>query len=127
MAKKESLYVKTDSKIRRISGTITALTVVIGAVAGVCSWISNQFAEAVSSQISGFQEEVRIADKELQQSVTRVELLGLMEHDPENTVAIEKLARYYFIELKGDKWMSERYSRFAKEHNLDESFVIGKD
>lgn len=125
MAKKSSFYTKIDTKIKRISGTIAALTVVIGAVAGACSWVSNQFAEAVSSQISDFQDEVRDADKELQQSVTRVEILGLIEHDPENTVAIEKLARYYFSELKGDKWMSERYSRYARQHGLDETFVTG--
>lgn len=124
MAKK-SLYDKTDGKLQRLAKTISAIAVIIGAVAGVCSWVSHQFAEAVSSQISEFQQETRESDAEMQQSVTRLELLGLMEHDPENTVAIEKLARYYFTVLKGDKWMSERYSRYAKEHNLEASFVIG--
>lgn len=124
MAKK-SLYDKADSKVQKWAKTISAIAVIIGAIAGVCSWVSHQFAEAVSAQISEFQQETRESDSEMQQSITRLELLGLMEHDPENTVAIEKLARYYFTVLKGDKWMSERYSRYAKEHELDESFVVG--
>ena len=124
MAKK-SLYDKTDGKLQRWAKTISAIAIIVSAAAGVCSWVSHQFAEAVSSQISEFQQETRESDAEMQQSVTRLELLGLMEHDPENTVAIEKIARYYFTVLKGDKWMSERYSRYAKEHNLDASFVIG--
>ena len=124
MAKK-SLYDKADSKVQKWAKTISAIAVIIGAIAGVCSWVSHQFAEAVSAQISEFQQETRESDSEMQQSITRLELLGLMEHDPENTVAIEKLARYYFTVLKGDKWMSERYSRYAKEHGLDESFVVG--
>lgn len=124
MAKK-SLYDKADSKVQKWAKTISAIAVIIGAIAGVCSWVSHQFAEAVSAQISEFQQETRESDSEMQQSITRLELLGLMEHDSENTVAIEKLARYYFTVLKGDKWMSERYSRYAKEHELDESFVVG--
>ena len=122
---KQTLYDKADKRIRKWAGTIGAIMTIIAAVSGIYLWISNQFTNAVSNQISDFRQEVKAADEELQQSVTRVELLGLIEHDPENTVAIEKLARYYFTELKGDKWMSERYSRFAKEHGLDESFVIG--
>lgn len=124
MAKK-SLYDKADGKIQKWAKTASAAAIIIGAIAGVCSWVSHQFANAVSSQIDSFQQEVREADEELQQSVTRVELLELMEHDPDNTVAIEKLARYYFVELKGDKWMSERYSNYAKEHGLNEAFVVG--
>ena len=124
MAKK-TLYDKTDKRIQRWAKTISAIAIIIGALAGIYSWASAQFAKAVSEQISDFQEEVRSSDKEIQQSVTRVELLALIEHDPDNIVAIEKLARYYFIELKGDKWMSERYSRYALEHNLDASFVVG--
>lgn len=122
---KKSLYDKTDGKIQKWAKTISAIVVIVGALAGVYSWVSSQFAKAVSEQISDFQQETRESDTELQQSVTRVELLELIEHDPDNVVAIEKLARYYFVNLKGDKWMSERYSRYAKEHNLDASFVIG--
>lgn len=122
---KISLYDKTDKKVQKWAKTISAITIIIGALAGVYSWASAQFAKAVSEQISDFQEEVRSSDAEIQQSVTRVELLALMEHDPDNIVAIEKLAHYYFVELKGDKWMSERYSRYAAEHNIDASFVIG--
>lgn len=125
MTAKKSLYDKADGKVQKWAKTISAIAVIIGAMAGVCSWASNQFAEAVSRQISAFQQETREADAEMQQSITRIELLSLMEHDPENTVAIEKLAKYYFTVLKGDKWMSERYSRYAKEHGLDESFVVG--
>lgn len=127
MAKKESLYTKTDSKIRRISGTITALAVVVGTVAGVCSWVSNRFAEAVSDQISGFQHEVERKDVKQEQSLTRLELIMLMEHDPENNAEIEKVAKRYFVDLDGDWYMTGLYSQWAKEHNGDISFIIKKE
>lgn len=121
------MYTKTDSKIRRISGTITALTVVVGAVAGVCSWVSNRFAEAVSDQISGFQHEVERKDIKQEQSLTRLELIMLMEHDPENNAEIEKVAKRYFVDLDGDWYMTGLYSQWAKEHNGDISFIITKE
>ena len=127
MAKEDSLYAKTDSKIRRISGTITALAVVIGAVAGVCSWVSNRFAEAVSSQISGFQREIELKDVKQEQSLTRLELIMLMEHDPENNAEIEKVAKHYFVGLDGDWYMTGLYSQWAKEHGGDISFMIKKE
>ena len=83
MAKK-SLYDKTDGKIQRWSKTISAVLVIIGAIAGVCSWVSNQFANAVSDQISGFQEEMERANTKHEQTITRVELIALIEHDDMN-------------------------------------------
>lgn len=125
MAKKK-LYDKADKKLQRISKTIGAITAIIVAVTGACTWVSNQFRNAVSAQINGLSAEIKESDEEQTLLLARLELLGLMEHDPDNTVAVEKLARRYFTVLNGDSWMSERYSRYAHEHNLDTSFVIGE-
>ena len=124
MAKK-SLYDKADGRLQRWAGTIGAIVVILGALAGVCSWVNQQFANAVSSQISGFQDEVRAADKADKQAATRIELMVLMNHDPTNIVAIERMAKYYFQELDGDQYMTKMYSDWAKEYGGDTSIVIG--
>ena len=124
MAKK-SLYDKADKKIQKIAGTIGAILIIFGAIGGICSWASGQFANAVSDQISGFQDEIRSASQRQEQAVTRVELMTLMEHDPDNVVAIEQLAKYYFDTLGGNKYMTSKYSAWAKEHGGDTSIVIG--
>ena len=118
-------YDKADKKLQRIAGTIGAIMAIIGAVAGICSWVNNQFTSAVSAQISGFQEEVRAADKADKQATTRIELMVLMNHDPDNVVAIERMARYYFQELDGDLYMTQQYSEWAKHYGGDTSIVIG--
>lgn len=127
MAKKESLFDKTDKKLRRISATIGAIMALIGAAAGICSWVSNQFQAAVSNQISDFQDEARDADLRHEQAVTRLELTMLIEHDPENVVAIEQIAKHYFGELQGDKYMTGKYSAWAKQYGGDTTIVIGVD
>ena len=124
MARK-TLYDKTDKKLQRVAGTVSAILVIVGSIAGVCSWVSNQFAAAVSAQISDFQEEVRAADKVDKQAATRIELMVLMNHDPTNIVAIERMAKYYFQELDGDQYMTKMFSDWAKEYGGDTSIVLG--
>lgn len=127
MAKQESLYKKTDKKLQRLSKTIGAALVIIGAAGGFCAWVSDQFQEVVSKQISSFQEETRAANARQEQSITRVELLTLMTQDPENKAAIEKMARYYFKTLDGDLWMTSKYSSWAKKYGGDITVIIGVD
>lgn len=122
---KRSLYDKTDGKIQRWSKTISAVLIIVGAIAGVCSWVSNQFANAVSSQISSFQKEMEQANTKHEQTITRVELITLIEHDSSNTAAIEKIAKYYFRDLNGDSYMLQKYSEWARQHDGDISIIIG--
>lgn len=125
MKKRISLLDKMSERAKKISGIITAAAVIIGAITGVFSWVSSQFSAAVSNQIADFRNEVKASDDKQNQAITRLELLELMETDPENTVAIEKLARYYFGELNGDQYMTGKYSEWARSYGGDTSIVIG--
>ena len=122
---KKNLYDKADKKLQRIAGTIGAIVAIIGAFTAACSWVNHQFTSAVSSQISDFQEEVRASDKADKQAITRIELMVLMEHDADNVVAIEKMAKYYFQDLDGDLYMTQKYSDWAKAHGGDTTIVVG--
>lgn len=122
---KKSLYDKADKRLQKIAGTIGAAMAIIGALTGVCSWVSQQFTSAVSSQISDFQQEVRNNDKVNKQSATRTELMILIEHDSNNIVAIERMAKYYFQELDGDLYMTQKVSDWCNSHNRDCTSIIG--
>lgn len=122
---KKSFYDKADKKLQKISGTIGAILVILGALTGVCSWVSSQFQQAISNQISKFQQEVRDSDMATKQATTRLELMILMEHDTENTVAIERMAKYYFQELDGDLYMTQKVSDWCNVHGRDCTAIIG--
>lgn len=122
---KASAYDKADKKLRKIASTIGAVTVIIGALTGAFSWASSQLANAISSQISEFREETKASDKANKQATTRLELMILMEHDSENIVAIEKMAKYYFQELDGDLYMTQKVSDWCKANNRDCAVIIG--
>lgn len=127
MVGKISLYDETDKKIQRISKTIGALVVIIGAVASVSTWISNQFQNAVATQIADLRSEIQSLDKRTDQQITRLELANLIHNQPNNKAEIEKVARYYFVKLDGDWYMTGLYSTWAKDYDGDVSFIIGKE
>lgn len=120
-------YIKADKKIQRISKTIGALVVIIGAVASVSTWISNQFQNAVATQIADLKNEIQTLDKRTDQQITRLELANLIHNQPNNKAEIEKVARYYFVKLDGDWYMTGLYSTWAKDYDGDVSFIIGKE
>lgn len=125
MTKKTSIYDKADKRLQKLAATVGAIVALVSSAAAICSWISNQFQSAVSAQIGDFQQEVRNNEKTDKQATTRIELMVLMNHDPTNIVAIERMAKYYFQELDGDQYMTKMYSDWAKEYGGDTSIVIG--
>ena len=120
-----SAYDKFDKKVRKWSGTIGAIIAILGALSGIFGWINAQFTNAVTTQIEAFREEVKASDKAQNQAITRLELMSLIQNDPENIVAIEKMAKYYFGELDGDQYMTKTFSDWAREYGGDASIVIG--
>lgn len=124
MAKKASPYDKADKNLQRISKTVGAIVVLISATTGLATWISDQFANAVSNQINEFKQEMIDANIKHEQSITRVELIELIEHDPENIAAIEKIAKYYFQDLNGDLYMTKKYSDWAHKYGGDPTIVV---
>lgn len=124
MAKKTASE-KADKKLQKWASIVGSIVAILGALTGAFSWVNSQFTNAVSEQISGFQQEVRASDQANRQATTRLELMILMEHDSENTVAIERMAKYYFQELNGDLYMTQKVSDWCNAHGRDCSSIIG--
>lgn len=123
MAKK-SLYDKADKKLQRISGTVGAIVVIIGAASGLFGWIQSQFTNAISAQINEFRQEVKASNDSQDLAIMRLELMNLIQNNPDNTVEIEMLGKKYFNPpYNGDSYMSVVYSQWANARGLDTSFI----
>ena len=127
MKSKESLYNKTDKKLRKISGTIGAIIVILGALSGILSWVQGQFTSAISRQISELEEKMQASDRKTEVQITRLELMTLIDTQPENVAEIEKVAKYYFNTLKADWYMTGIFSRWCHEYGGDATIIIGAD
>ena len=69
---------------------------------------------------------IRQLNMEQDLSLKRLELLNLISHTPENKVEIERVAKHYFVNLKGDWYATKVYSKWAEENGGDISFVIAE-
>lgn len=122
--KKKILDIFSD-KTNKLASIISATLVIIGALTGAISWMSNHFTSAISTQIEEFRQEVKASDQRQDQAITRLELMNLIQNDPTNIAGIEKLARYYFSDLNGNQYMSGVYSGWCQEYGGDPSIAVG--
>lgn len=109
-----------NSKTQRIVTTITSAGIIIGAFFGFSNYIVAQLDLHIQDQMSDVKADV----SEIKLSSTRNELLLMIEHNPNNVVEIERLAKVYFVDMKGDFYMTGLYSDWAKKHGGDTSFVV---
>ena len=117
-------YDTADKKLQRISGTIGAIVAIGGALLGAFGWVQSQFTNAISSQINDFRQEVKTSNDSQDLAIMRLELMNLIENNPNNTVEIEMLGKKYFNPpYNGDSYMSAVYSEWAKARGLDTSFI----
>lgn len=124
---KRKLFDRVSERTSKVASLISAALVILGALTGIVSWATSQFTNAISSQMSEFREEVQAADKKTEVQITRLELMTLIDTQPENVAEIEKVAKHYFKDLGADWYMTSIYSSWAKEHGGDISIVIGVD
>ena len=122
--KKENQFGKISENLKKISAVISAIGVIIGAFVGVGGWIVNQVNAESNEQIQALEARLDEAHKESQLGITRLELQGLINDTPENRAEIEKLARYYFLELHGDTYMTSMYSKWASEYGGNIEIVL---
>lgn len=114
---------KVERQLTRTSSLISAILVIISAITGLCAWLSTQFQNAVAGQIDEVKQSIEESNKSQDLAIMRLELMSLIENDPENVVEIERLGKKYF-QAGGDTWMSGYYSRYAHKHGLDTSFIV---
>ena len=126
---------KLDDKAKKWASRLTAIATIIGVLVAAGTWLIAQLDNAVAARIEDqtatLREEVKEIGKEREATakqtdlqLTRLELMMLMETDPDNVIEIEKVAHKYFIELGGNTYMSSEFSRWCKLHNANCEIVL---
>lgn len=137
----EQKWDNADKWVKRVIGAVTTLGVIAGMFCGLFSWgigqldgfvnaklqdVTAQVVEVqadITRQVSMVKQELLDIENESRLGRTRLELTTLIAHSPTNVLEIEKVARYYFVDLGGDWYMSQIYSDWAKQYGGDVTFV----
>lgn len=105
---------------QRLVTIITSAGIIIGAFFGCSNYIVAQLDNHIQSQVS----DIKLDVADIKLSSTRNELILMIEYNPGNVVEIERLAKVYFVDMKGDFYMTSLYSDWAKKNGGDTSFVV---
>lgn len=140
----ERKWDNADKWVKRVIGAVTTCGVIAGMFCGLFSWgigqldgfvnaklqdVTAQVVEVqadITRQVSTVKQELLDIENESRLGRTRLELTTLIAHSPTNVLEIEKVARYYFVDLGGDWYMSQIYSDWAKQYGGDMTFVTHK-
>lgn len=120
----KKLMEKANDNIGKIAGIVSGLVVIIGALTGTIGWLNSQLKDAIATQINEFRQEAKASDDAQNLAIMRLELMNLIQNDPENVVEIEMLGKKYF-QSGGNSYVSRYFSSWAKEYGGDASIVVG--
>ena len=56
---------------------------------------------------------------DIRQDTVRLQLDNLINNDPDNIESVLTVAKVYFIDMKGDWYMTEKFKKWGREHNVD--------
>ena len=129
MAKIKKKWDSLDKNIQKWATRLGAIATIVGVVTAGGGFLIHQVDTAVATRIEAqtteiqqevqkLSETVEAQDREQEQRLMRLELMMLMEHKPENTVEIERLAHQYFRN-GGNSYMTSLYSSYCRTHGAD--------
>lgn len=106
--------------VKSVAATITAIGVITGALITCSSFISSKITESVDKKLDNISEQL----DNIELDSTRTQLLTLMSNYPDNESEILKVAYHYFKDLDGDWYISELFTEWAEERNIDVSHIM---
>lgn len=101
--------------VKKISAFISALVVICTTLGSVLSWFEAKVTEHIDSRL----DYVETTIKDIREDTVRLQLDSLINNDSDNVESILTVARTYFIDMKGDWYMTEKFKRWGREHNVD--------
>lgn len=125
MTRKRKFFDRFNEKTKKIAGLVSAIMVIIGALTGALGWVNTQLQDVIANQMADLKNTVQQSDDRQNQQITRLELMELMNNQPENVAEIEKVAKHYFQELNGDWYMTGLYSKWCHKYGGDPSIAAG--
>ena len=135
MSKIKSKWDSLDERVQKWATRLAAIATIIGIVTAGGGWLIHQLDNAVAthietqttaiqSEVQKLSDKVDAQDRQTDLQLTRLELMTLIDNNPHNVVEIEKVAKHYFQDLKGDWYMSEMYSKWAKQYGGNAEIMV---
>ncbi len=127
MRKEKFTAHRVVEKIKSLSALISALLVIGGFFIVAGQWIVKEVTATTNERIDALESKIDTNQDANELATTRLELMMLLDHDPDNVIEIEKLARKYFNPpMNGNSYMTSVVSTWCEQHGIDCGTIILK-
>ena len=125
--KSEKFKIKNwPQKVKDVAALISAIIVIGGALIGGGKWLLAEINASTNARVDALEEKIDDNAEADELATTRLELMVLMQHDPDNVIEIEKLARHYFLQLGGNSYLTSVFSKYCAERGLNCAEIVLK-
>lgn len=101
--------------VKKISAFISALIVIFTACGSLLNWFESKMTEHLDERIASVENTLN----DIRLDTTRLQLDNLINNDSDNIESILKVAKVYFIDMNGDWYMTEKFKKWGKDHDVD--------
>lgn len=121
MPKKKTTTTTTKKKhdvaerVKQVSALVSALVVIFTTVGSILNWFEGKVTEHIDNRIDTLEATVN----NIRQDTVRLQLGNLIDSDSDNIESILTVAKVYFIDMNGDWYMTEKFKRWGREHDVD--------
>ena len=123
--KTEKLRLKNwPQKVKDAAALLSAIIAIGAALIGGGKWLVMEINSSTNARVDTLEEKIDDNYTKDELATTRLELMVLMEHDPDNVIEIEKLAKHYFSDLNGNSYLTSVFSRWCREHGANCEIVL---
>ena len=127
MAKEKFKLKNIPQKVKDVSAFISAVVAIGAALLGAGQWIVHEVTASTNNRVDALEQKIDDNQQTNELATTRLELMMLLDHDPDNVIEIEKLARKYFNPpLNGNTYMTSVISDWCTKHEIDCGTIILK-
>lgn len=111
----KGIWKNVPKRIQTASAVLASIVAICTTIGGVLSWFEAKMTEHLDNRIDTLESTVN----DIRLDTVRLQLDGLMAHDSNNIESILSVARVYFIDMQGDWYMTEKFKRWGREHDVD--------
>lgn len=101
--------------VKKVSAFISAVIVIFTACGSLLNWFEAKMTEHLDKRISSVESVVN----DIREDTIRLQLDNLINNDASNIESILTVAKVYFIDMNGDWYMTEKFKKWGKEHDVD--------
>lgn len=111
----KGFWKSVPKRIQTASTVLASIIAICTTVGSVLAWFEAKMTEHLDGRIDSLETTVN----DIREDTVRLQLDNLINGDSDNIESILTVAKVYFIDMNGDWYMTEKFKKWGREHDVD--------